>query len=163
MRLGLLLCAIVAGLGFVVLNHSQTESSPALPERLRDHVKTEAFQTVTSLRGMPLGVRGALGMLFGSLTLDIAEPGEKFQATGAVGNSTLPIRRLATAGCSMDHCLVYYERGGQPRTWRVALFEWTPEATRFEWGGTAPSGLKTVDALRNAVLSGAIKGSTTVW
>jgi hypothetical protein len=45
----------------------------------------------------------------------------------------------------------------------VALFHWTPVATRFEWGGTAPGGLATVDDVRNAVLSGAIKGQNKVW
>jgi hypothetical protein len=63
----------------------------------------------------------------------------------------------------MDHCLVYYERGGIAHTWHVALFHWTPGETRFEWGGTAPRGLATVDDVRNAVLSGAVKGPATVW
>ena len=163
MRLERLLCAIVMTLGSGVVNGSQAELPAALPERLRAHVKSEQLQVVTSLRGLPLGVRGALGKLFGSYALDIAEPGTKFQATGVAGSSTLPIRRLVAAGCSMDHCLVYYERGGRSLTWKVALFQWTPEATRFESGGTAPGGLKTVEAVRNAVLSGAIKNSNNVW
>jgi hypothetical protein len=118
---------------------------------------------VTSIRGLPLGVRNELVTLFGGHALDIAEPGAEFQATGVAGNSTLPLRRLVTAGCSYDHCLVYYERGGAARTWKAALFHWTPEATRLEGGGTAPGGLKTVDAVRNAVLSGAIKSPNSVW
>jgi hypothetical protein len=81
----------------------------------------------------------------------------------AIVNSKLAIRRLVAAGCSYDHCLVYYERGGTPRTWRVALFHWTPEATRFEWGANAPGGLATIDDVRRAILSGAIEGSTGVW
>ena len=67
------------------------------------------------------------------------------------------------AGCSTDHCLVYYERGGGVHTWHVALFHWTPEATRFEWGGIAPRGLASIDDVRNAILSGAIKGPAKVW
>ena len=51
------------------------------------------------------------------------------------------------------HCLVYYERGGIARTWRVALFHWTPDTTRFEWGGAAPGGLVTIEDVRGAVLS----------
>ena len=163
MRLERLLCAIVMTLWSAGVNGSQAELPAALPERLRAHVKNEQLQVVTSLRGLPLGVRGALGKLFGSYTLDIAEPGTKFQATGVAGSSTLPIRRLVAAGCSMDHCLVYYERGGRSLTWKVALFQWTPEATRFESGGTAPGGLKTVEAIQDAVLSGAIKSSNGVW
>ena len=111
-------------------------------------------------------MRDALQMLWGTNTLDIAEPGAEFQATDVIvnptGNPKLPTRRLVASGCSTDHCLVYYERGGRARTWHVALYHWTPEATRFEGGGSAPAGLKTVDDLRKLVLSGAI-GASKVW
>jgi hypothetical protein len=45
----------------------------------------------------------------------------------------------------------------------VAVFHWTPAATRFEWGGAAPGGLKSIDEVRNGILSGAIKASTGSW
>ena len=70
-------------------------------------------------------------------------------------------RRLVMAACSIDHCMVYYERGGIAHTWQVTLFHWTPAATRFEWGGIAPGGLRTIDDLRKAVLSGAIRASSS--
>jgi hypothetical protein len=104
-----------------------------------------------------------LQKLFGSRTLDIAEPGAAFQVNDVAASSTLPTRRLVAAGCSYDHCLVYYERGGGAHTWRVALFHWSPEATRFDWGGTAPGGLATIDDVRNAILSGAVKGPSGFW
>ena len=75
----------------------------------------------------------------------------------------LPIRRLIAAGCSTDHCIVYYERGGTTQTWRMAVFHWTPAATRFEWGGIAPRGLASIDDVRKAMLSGSIKGPTKFW
>ena len=143
---------------------SQAAPTGALPEALRAHLKDERFEIVTSIRGLPLGVRDGLQTLFGSQELDIAEPGAEFQATDVIRNPKLPIRRLVAAGCSTDfHCLVYYERGGIAHTWLVALFHWTPAATRFEWGGTAPGGLATIDDVRNAVLAGAIKGPNTLW
>ena len=126
-------------------------------------MQDERFGIVTSIRGLPLGVRDGLQKLFGSQELDIAEPGAEFQANGVASVSRLRTRRLVAAGCSYVYCLVYYERGGTPRTWRVALFHWTPEATRFEWGGTAPGGLVTNDDVRRAILSGAIKGPAKVW
>ncbi len=107
-------------------------------------------------------MRDELQKLFGSQTLDIAEPGAEYQTTDVIG-SELPIRRLVTAGCSQDHCLVYYERGGIAHTWQLALFHWTPAATRFEFGGVAPGGLATVDDVKNAVVSGAIKTPNKVW
>lgn len=135
-----------------------------LPPALRSHVIDDRFDSVTSLRGFPLGVRDALARLFGTRTLDIAEPGAEFQVAGAAGKADLPSRRLVAAGCAPDHhCLVYYERGGARPGWRVALFQWTPAETRFEWGGAAPAGLTTIEAVRAAVLTGAITPPNTFW
>ena len=137
MRPGRLLCAI----GFIVwpavAATSQTAVPAALSATLREHVKDERFEVVTSIRGLPLGVRDGLQTLFGGQTLDIAEPSAELQGTDAVGTPKRPLRRLVAAGCSIDHCLVYYERGGSDRTWLVALFHWTPAETRCEWGGQA--------------------------
>jgi hypothetical protein len=126
-------------------------------------LRDEQFGIVTSVRGLPLGVRDGLQKLFASLDLDIADPGGEFQVGDPTPNPKPASRRLVAAGCSRDHCLVYYERGGSARTWLVALFHWTPAATRFEWGGTAAGGLKTIDEVRKAVLSGAIKSPNKVW
>ena len=150
MRFIRLFCAIGVSLWSAVVTGSQAPTGE-LSGALRAHVKNERLGTVTSIRGLPLGVRDGLQTLFGSQALDIAEPGAEFQVTDVVGNPKLPIRRLVAAGCSTDHCLVYYERGGIAHTWLVALFHWTPAATRFEWGGTAPGGLATIDDVRKAV------------
>lgn len=141
----------------------QAAAPVVLSGPLRMHLRDERFGIVTSIRGLPLGVRNELETLFGSQALDIAEPGDEFQVTDAIVDPKLPIRRLVAAGCSIDHCIVYYERGGRTHTWRMALFHWTPDATRFEWGGVAPRGLASIDDVRNAMLSGAIKGPTKLW
>ena len=159
----LLLGVVGAGLWLGVAGFNQGSPPGELPVTLRDHVKDERFGIVTSIRGLPLGVREALQTLFGSPSLDIAEPGAEFQATDVSVSSGLPTRRLVAAGCSNDHCLVYYERGGSVRTWHAALFHWTPAATRFEWGGAAPGGLATIGDVRTAVLSGKITSPATVW
>jgi hypothetical protein len=163
MRSTRLLCAIGVTLWSAVVTGTQAAPRAALPGALRAHIQDERFGIVTSIRGLPLGVRDGLQTLFGSRALDIAEPGDEFQVTDVIVNPKLPIRRLIAAGCSTDHCLVYYERGGIVHTWQVALFHWTPAATRFEWGGTAPGGLATIDDVRNAILSGAIKGPSRLW
>jgi hypothetical protein len=146
-----------------VLGASQAPVSVVLSEALRAHVKGERFDIVTSIRGLPLGVRDELETLFGNRGLDIADPGAEFQMTDRVANPELPTRRLVAAGGSIDHCLVYYERGGAAHTWHVALFHWTPAETRLEWGGIAPRGLASINDVRNAVLSGAIKGAPQSW
>jgi len=152
-----ILCVI--GLALLSAVVSGQSAPAALPEALRAHVKDDRFDMVTSIRGFPLGVRSGLQSLFGSFELDIAEPGAKFQMTGTNVTPGLPIRRLVAGGCSTEYCLVHYERGGSAHTWHVALFHWTPAATRFEWGGVAPGQLATLDAVRKAVLSRAIKSS----
>lgn len=158
MRHTLLLCAIGVALSSCTAAGSQATDTGALPAPLRAHLQNERFQIVASIRGLPLGVRDSLQGSFGSPTLDIAEPGAPFQATDVIVNPNLPTRRLVSAGCSTDHCIVYFERGGIAHTWHVTVFHWTPEATRFEWSGTAPGGLVTIDDVRAAILSGAIKG-----
>ena len=158
-----LLCAVGIGLCSTVASAAQTAAPAALSEALRAHVKDERFDIVTSIRGLPLGVREGLQTLFGGFSLDIAEPGAAFQATDVMATPRLPSRRLVAAGCETDHCIVYYERGGIAHTWQVAVFRWTPDATRFEWGGIAPGGLATIADVRKAILSGAIKGTPKYW
>jgi len=157
-----LLWAIAATCWSAVAAGGQT-SPPALSAALRAHLENERFQVVTSVRGLPLGVREELQRMFGSLAMAIADPGAPFQATDDIRDPTLPIRRLTVAGCSQDHCLVYYERGGIAHTRLVALFHWTPALTRFEGGGTAPGGLTSVEDVRSALLSGVVKGPNRLW
>jgi len=158
MRRTSLLFAVGLSLWSTVVSGGQVAAPGVLSGALRAHVQDERFEIVTSIRGLPLGVRDGLQKMFGSPSLDIAEPGAEFQLTDAVVSPKVPIRRLVAAGCSIDHCLVYYERGGSAHTWQAVLFHWTPAATRFEWGGSAPSGLATIDDVRKAVLAGTIKG-----
>ena len=162
-RRALLVCTILVSLWSAGSTCAQTAPAGALSGELRSHVAAERFQMVTSLRGLPLGVREGLQTLFDSTGLDIAEPGAPFRGTDASENSTLPRRRMIAAGCSMDHCLVYYERGGGTHTWLVALFHWTASATRFEWGAAAPANIKSIEDVHTAVVSGAIKGPNKVW
>ena len=151
--IGVSCCAVVAA----------AQTSGALPAPLREQVKNGRFAIVTSIRGLPLGVRDELQTLFGQSTFEIAEPGTPFQVTDVMGTPRLPLRRLVAAGCTYVHCLVYYERGGLAHTWHVAMFRWTPEVTQLEWGGHAPGGLKSIDEVRNAILAGAIKSPGKSW
>jgi hypothetical protein len=159
-----LLCVVAVALwaSMAAAGQQQPASGP-LSAALRAHVQNGKFQMVTSVRGLPLGVRERMTTMFGG-ALDIAEPGAAFQTTDLLASPRLPIRRMVAAACSNDfYCLVYYERGGIAHTWHVALFHWSPDETRFEWGGTAPGSFTTIDEVRKAILSGAIKGQTGSW
>jgi hypothetical protein len=158
-----LLCILGVSLSSATAVARQPAPPLALPVALRAHLQSGRFDIVSSIRGLPLGIRDELQKLFGSQTLDIAESGAPFQGSGRTAES-LPMRRLVAAACSYADCLVYYELGGRAgRTWRVLLLHWTPNATKFEWGATAPGTLTTIDEVRRAVLSGTIKGSSGPW
>lgn len=155
--------AIGVTLWSTVIAASQAPASAVLPEAVRAQLRDAAFGIVTSVRGLPLGVRDELSRIFGG-TLDISDQGAAFRMAGKPADAKLPLRQIVAAGCSREsYCLIYYERGGAERAWRVVLFHWTPDRTRFEWGGTAPGGLMTLDAVRKAILSGTIKGGQTTW
>ena len=131
----------------------------AISPALRTHLQSERFQIITSMRGLPLGVREKLQQMFGTTSLDIADPGQDFQRMQALAGTPLPLRRLVAAGCAADnHCLVYYERGGASITRRAVLLHWTPGETRVEWGGIAPAGYRSIEEVRTAIGSGKIPG-----
>jgi hypothetical protein len=158
--------ASVAGLMLLVSGFASSRSaqpSSVLSESLCTHVRDERFVGVASIAGLPPAVQDGLKRLFGSPTLQLAEPGAEFQATDVIVKPNLPIRRLIVAGCSADHCLVYYERGGIAHTRYVVLFQLMKTGTRFEWGGSAPDGLADPDEVKAAVLAGAVKGQTRYW
>ena len=163
MRRTVFLCAIGLSVWSAVAAGTQATAPGRLSQTLKSHLQNERLGIVTSIRGLPLGVRDALQALFGSSMLDIAEPGAPFQVTDVMVSPRLPIRRLVAAACSTDHCIVYYERGGIAHTWHAALFHWTPAATRLEYGGVAPSGLASVDDVRSAMLSGLLKDPAKSW
>lgn len=157
---------LLVAIGVSVWSFAASASQPAgteMPATLRVHMQDDRFGVVSSIRGLPLGVRDALQTLFGSPTLDIAEPHGDFQASGNVVDAMVPTRRLVAAGCSMDHCFVYYQRRGNDPTWHVAVFHWTPAATKYEWGGVAPPGLATMDDVRKVILAGGIKAPARFW
>jgi hypothetical protein len=158
-----LLGVVAVGLWVTLVVRNQVPTPAALSGTQRAHLKDERFEMVTSVRGLPVGVREALQTLFASPSLDIAEPEAEFQVTDVIVNPKLPTRRLVAAGCSADHCLVYYECGGKAHTWRATLFHWTPAATRFEWGSVAPGGLANIGDVRNAIVSGEIKTPARSW
>lgn len=161
-RTRLLLCAIGVSLWSAVIAAGQQPAVPTeLPAALRAQLTQERLGIVTSVRGLPLGVRDELQRLFGG-SLDIADTGAKFQQPG-VADISLPARRLVVGGCSVERCLVYYERGGANPAWQVAIFHWIPAQTRLEWGGIAPHDLRSLEEVRNAVLSGAVKGPIKSW
>ena len=139
-----------------------SEEGGALPRSLRGHLRGEQFVAVSGVAALPSDVRDGLQVLWHSPKFELAEPGAEFQVTDVIVKPNLPIRRLILAGCSTDHCIIYYEHGGIAHTHAVVLFQ-TKGAVRFEWGGAAPRDLGDLAQVQAAVLSGTVRGGTTYW
>jgi len=140
-----------------------TPSATVIADALRTHLRGERFSPLTTVAALPAGLRQALSQLFNARTLDMADPGAPFQATDVMITPRLPARRLVAAGCSADHCLVYYERGGFVHVHQIVLFGKTDTAFRFVEGGVAPGGLSDLEQVKDALLSGKITGGSKYW
>lgn len=135
------------------------ETGP-LPRSLRGHLRSEQFVPVSGVAALPAAVRDGLQVLWHSPKFELAEPGADYQVTDVITNPNLPTRRLILAGCSADHCIIYYEHGGIAHTHTVVLFQ-TKGDVRFEWGGAAPRDLVDLAQVQTAVVNGTIRGGTT--
>lgn len=152
-------------LGLAACTGKAQDAAPSkdLPDALRNHVRGETFAPVATVAALPAGVKEALAKLFGE-TLKMAEPGAPFQATDVVGPERLPFRRLIAAGCSGDHCLVHYEKGGFAHLYYVVVFQGAgggAKSAKFEWGGATGGGLANVDAVKDALVTGKVVGQPT--
>lgn len=134
------------------------DPTTAVPDALRTHLGSERFSPLTTVAALPAGLRTELNNLFGGKTLELAEPGAPFQATDVMVTPRLPPRRLTAAGCSADHCLVYYERGGFAHVHYAVVFKVSKEGTRFEFGGRAAGGLADLEAVKDAIVTGKVLG-----
>ena len=142
----------------------QPSTSPAaLPDALRAHLRGEHFSPLPTVAALPGGLRQALSELFNAPALDMADPGTPFQATDVMVTPRLPARRLVAAGCSADHCLVYYERGGFAHVHQIVLFSKSDTAIRFVEGGVGPGGLSDLEQVKDALLAGKITGGSKYW
>jgi hypothetical protein len=79
------------------------------------------FVIVRKVADLPIGMRSLYPM---------ADPGERFEATDVIMDSTLPKRRLVFAGVSQNHAFIHFEQGGIARTY-------VTEAFRLESGESA--------------------------
>ena len=159
---------VIAVVAFVILGAWALRGQPQASETgftaaVRDHVRAEQFAPVATVAGLPANVRDGLNDLFGGRTLEMADPGQPFQATDVMVTPRLPARRLVSAGCSTDHCLVYYERGGFARVHHIALFGTADAPARLIHGGVAAGGLADLEQVRDALVSGKVAVDSKYW
>lgn len=95
--------------------------------------------------------------LFGGANGSIAEPGQKWNATDAITDATLPAKRLVWAAVGGDYYVVHYERGGIAHTFHIlvaklAKNEAKPKVVWFGTGGPLKNYAAFLDALRSGKL-----------
>jgi len=79
------------------------------------------FVIVRKVADLPIGMRSLYPM---------ADPGERFEATDVIMDSTLPRRRLVFGGVAQNHAFIHYEQGGIAHVYVTEFF-------RLESGDTA--------------------------
>jgi len=83
----------------------------------------------------------------------IAEPGQNWQATDVITDSTLPGKRLIWAAVGGDYYVVHYERGGIAHTFHVLVATLTNNDAKLVWRGVGDP-LKDYAAFLDALRSG---------
>jgi hypothetical protein len=129
---------------------------PALTEAGKRHLRAETLGPVARVSTLPLPVRELLQSLFKTTTLEMADPGADFQATDVIRTPGLPFRRLVLAGCSADHCLIEYEKGGIAHTFDTMLIAVSPKQATLQWGGWGGAGVRTLAELKDVVIQGGL-------
>lgn len=153
---------ILAGL---VLSALAIRPAPATgePGDAETQLKTMALKPVATIVELPAAVQAGLARLFGQVKLDMAEPGAEWQVTDVIMKPNLPVRRLVAAGCSNEHCLIYYERGGIAHIWTVVMLRLDGPGADIVRGWAAPSGLGPVHQVQQAVAAGKLRTQTRFW
>ena len=126
-----------------------SELSPSL----RQHFLEGNFSVVKKAKALPRPVLQVFTEQGGSRFL-LADPGEKFEATDVIDDSSLPQKRLIFAGVLNDKCFVHYEQGGIVHIYVLAFFTLTSNDTIEPlWHGYCGPAVNIQD-LRSQVLKG---------
>lgn len=156
----------IAPLILLLLAQRDTPGSPpALSPAVRAHLRAETLAPIAHVSDLPPRVREALAALFKSPTLAMADPGAEFQAGDAISNPNLPGRRLVLAGCSKEHCLLQYERGGYAHTYHVVLIAVSEKESTVLGGGSTKAAAHDLAELKSLVIQGGAttKASDAYW
>lgn len=108
---------------------------PALAKDAINHLLDGECHQVRSGRDLPEAIRNAFATLTREKTFELAEPGERFQATD-VGEPGLPRRRLILAGWCGTRWFIHYEHGGIGLSRMVVVMDRGANGTvTVVWGG----------------------------
>ncbi len=124
------------------------------PEKSR--ILDGEFSIQKDVHRLPIDLKSAFAHLARQQEFEMANPGEKYEATDVIGEPRLASRRLLFAGLSRDKYFIHYERGGRGHSYDIVVFEVDPrKEVKFLWGGSGATGAKSLEQLRSMVASGA--------
>ena len=141
----------------IVTMGAQTPVPAALSDAVRAHLRGDTLAPIAHVAELPKLVQEALRANFSSPKLEMADPGQPFQATDVIMDASLPIRRMIAAGCSNDHCLIHYEQGGIAHFYRVLLVSVSRTSAKVEWNGMSGGPTPNIADVQAQVVSGKIK------
>jgi hypothetical protein len=112
----------------------------------------DTFQVLTSTARIPIDVKSTFAAACRERTFSMADPGQEYQETDVVEDTTLPIRRLLFAAKSADHFLIHYEIGGFAHSYHVLLFRLKDSVAQFVWGASCEGQpFHDMDELKSAI------------
>ena len=144
------------------------ERTAALDQAARHAILTERFRTVLHVAEIPAPVMSAAGKArepaIAGYKLEMADPGQPFQATDVIIDRSLPGHRLIAAYASSDYWLLHYEVGGVAHTFHLAVFSLHDGNARFLYHESLRPTVKGLDQLRNIVRdSKTVEGDETYF
>ena len=124
-RLYLLFAVTIQSLCWGDVTKLSTQDRKALESASR-------FHEIHSTSDLP---RAVLALCDGGGDGKLAEPGQKWNATDAIIDPTLPGKRLIWAAVGGDYYVVHYERGGIAHTFHVLVATLANNDAKPKWSG----------------------------
>lgn len=121
------------------------------PEHRKALQESSHFHEVRATANLPLAVIALCADESGRL----AEPGQKWEATDVITDTTLPRKRLIWAAIAGEYYVVHYERGGYAHSFHVlvAMLTKGDAKPKVVWRGVGDDQLKDYSAFLDALRS----------
>ena len=128
--------------------------APRISQSERQQFLEGDFAIVKDVKALPRQVVDAFTEQGGSHLL-MANPGQTFEATGIIRDSSVPRERLIFAGVLNDKCFVHYEQGGYAHSYILAFFNVaSTSGVKMLWRGYCTTPATNLQELRLKVTNG---------
>jgi len=136
-------------------NDSFRQFHKVLSNAEKRHILDGQFTLVVSTQAMPEPLKKAFTVVTREQEFELANPGQKYQATDVIEEGHLTSRRFIFGGANGDKWFIHYEHGGIGHSYAVVVFAKTTQGGwEFLWGGVAFQRAKDLDDLRKKIADG---------